>query len=346
LSTPNLAERVLREGKADLVAAGRPFLSDPYWPAKAARGEADRIRQCVACNQCVWTLYQQKDLICFQNAVTGREVEYQVRPADRTKKVVVVGGGPGGLEAARVARIRGHKVTLMEKSSLLGGQMVLASIPPKKQTLIEAVEWLRREVEIEGVEVKLNTKGTVESIEREKPDAVIVATGASPIFPSSFSGPNVLTAWEVLTGKGTGKKVLILGGGMVGVETAEFLSERGCQVTVVEMLGELATDMEGTTRALLLERLPNSGILVMLSTRVEEVREGRVLVTNDGKAEWLTAETIVLALGSRSDQDLLKDLEGRASELISVGDCVEPRKAKEAIHEGFLAGLRVGSNAA
>jgi len=346
LNTPEVADRVLSEGKADLVAAGRAFLSDPHWPAKAAKGEADRIRECMACNHCLWTLFQQKEVTCFQNAALGQEAEYQIHPAGKARKVFVVGGGPAGLEAARVARIRGHRVTLLEEKPSLGGQMLLASIPPHKQTLMRAVEWLTREVEREGVEVRLNTEGRAESILKEKPDAVIVSTGASPISPNAFSafGSNVLTAWEVLAGRETGKKVLILGGGMVGAETAEFLSQKGCHVTVVEMLQELATDMEGTTRALLLERLSAAGISVMLSSKVEEVREGRVLVSREGENQWLEGETIILALGSKAKQDLAPALEGKIPQVLAIGDCVEPRKAKEAIHEGFLAGLRLGSN--
>ncbi len=341
INNPAVAEQILREGQADLVAAGRAFLSDPHWPAKAARGEEDRIRQCVACNQCTWTLQQQQSVICFQNAAVGREEECQILPTKKAKRICVVGGGPGGLEAARVAKRRGHHVTLFEKTSNLGGQFLLAPIPPFKQELVKAVEWLIREVEQEGVEVKLNTEVKAETIQKEKPDAVIVATGALPLTPIPFSAPNVLTAWEVLAGKGTGKHVLILGGGQVGAETAEFLSNRGCQVTIVEMLHSLAEDAKGITRDLLLERLAASKVSIMLSTKVEEINDGKVIVSKNGKEQWLEAETIVLALGSRSNRDLIQALEGKVPELLSIGDCVEPRKAKEAIHEGFFAGLRI-----
>ena len=283
LHTPKLAEQVLSEGHADLIATGRAFLTDPHWPAKAARGEEDRIRQCVSCNYCIWTLFQQKDLTCFQNAAVGYEQEYELRPAKKAKKVLVIGAGPAGLEAARVARKRGHHVTLLERGPHPGGQLRLASIPPHKQTLLMAMEWLIREVETEGVKVGLNTEVDTKRIEEEKPDAIIVATGAKPIIPASFSSPGMLTAWEVLSGKKTQKEVLILGGGMVGAETAEFLSEKGCSVTLVEMLDRLAADMEGTTRSLLLERLPRSRVSVMLSTRVEEVRQGRVLLKKKGE---------------------------------------------------------------
>jgi 2,4-dienoyl-CoA reductase-like NADH-dependent reductase (Old Yellow Enzyme family)/thioredoxin reductase len=341
LNNPELAEQILREGKADLIGVGRGFLSDPHWPAKAARGEEDRIRPCVACNSCLWSLFNQGDVLCFQNAAVGYELESQIHRAEKPKKVVVLGGGPGGMEAARVASKRGHRVTLFEKAAQLGGQMLLASIPPYKQTLRKAVEWLIREIEHEGVEVMLNTETTTESILAEKPDAVIVATGASPLCPSEFTGPNVITAWDVLNGKETGKQVVIIGGGLVGVETAEYLYEKGCQVTIVEMLDELATDMEGTTRALLLKRLYESKISVMLSTKVEKVYDREVRVIKDGKGDSIRAESTVLAVGSQSNRKFLTTLEGKVPEIFSVGDCVKPRKATEAIHEGFRAGLRV-----
>jgi 2,4-dienoyl-CoA reductase-like NADH-dependent reductase (Old Yellow Enzyme family)/thioredoxin reductase len=341
LGNPELADRILGEGPADLIAAGRAFLCDSHWPQKASRGEADRIRPCVACNSCIWKLFQQEDLTCFQNPLLGHENRYRMGPAEKAKKVLVIGGGPAGLEAARVARMRGHRVTLWEKRPFLGGQMRLASIPPNKQNFRRSLDWMIREVEREGVEIRLHTEGKLDHIREENPDAVIVAAGARPVFPQTFSGPKVMTAWDVLAGRETGKEVLILGGGMIGMETAEFLSGKGCRVTVAEMLPNLAADMEGTNRALLLERLPASGISVKLSAKAERVQEGRALVeTSEGK-EWLEADTIVLALGSQPNQEILLALEGKVSSLLPIGDCLEPRRAKEAIHEGFALGLKI-----
>ncbi len=245
------------------------------------------------------------------------------------------------MEAARIARKRGHKVTLMEKAGVLGGQMLLAGIPPQKEDLGKAVKWLIQEIRLEGVEVKLNQEGDAKGVERERPDAVIVATGALPVKPESFSGPNVLTAWQVLSGAPTGKKVLMLGGGMVGAETAEHLRQKGCEVTIVEMLGKLAADMEATTREFLLDRISSQGISVLLSTKVEKVQDGRVLVKSGKEEKWMEADTIVLALGARPARDLLRELEEKVPEITAAGDCVEPRRAKEAIYEGFLAGLKV-----
>jgi len=341
LGTPEVAARVLEEGQADLVAVGRAFLADPHWPCKLVQGKRDRIRPCVACNYCLSRIFQQEELSCFQNATLGNEARVQILPAERAKKVFIIGGGPAGLEAARVASGRGHRVTLLEKTSFLGGQMLLGSVPPFKQNLLKAVDWLTKEVKRERVEIRLDTEGNEEIIMGEKPDALILATGARPLIPVSFSAANPITAWEVLSGKETGKEVIILGGGMVGMETAEFLSQKGCRVTVVEMLDRSASDMEGTTRALLLKRISRQEIAVCLSTRVEKTNPGRVLVKNTAGEKWLEAETIILALGSEANQKMLKELKGKVGQLIAVGDCLEPRKAKEAIHEGFWAGLQL-----
>ena len=344
LNNPVIAERVLEEKKADLIVVARNFLTDSHWPVKAANGELDRIRPCVACNVCIWSLQKANgDVKCFQNAALGYEKESRIEPARTKKRVVVVGGGPGGMEAARVARKRGHEVVLFEKAGQLGGQMLLASIPPHKQNLAKAVDWMVRELQYEGVEVKLNTEATAERIAEERPDGVILATGGHPHIPSAFAGKDVLTAWDVLKGAGTGKRVLIVGGGLVGAETAEYLSEKGCEVTIVEMLSELAMDMEGTTRLLLLKRLTDAGVKTILSSEVESVQGGKVVIQRDGRKESLEADTIVIAVGARPNRDLSDGLKGKYPEWIEIGDCVEPGKAMEAIHQGYRAGLRICS---
>lgn len=342
LNEPALAEAVLREGKADLIAVGRNFLTDPHWPAKAEAGGAERIRSCVACNGCIWSLQKANgDVTCFQNAALGCEAEAQIARVTKPKRVVVVGGGPGGMEAARVAARRGHRVTLFEKGKELGGQLLLAAVPPYKKTLEKATLWLIRELAHEGVDVRLGRLATPADLEREEPDGVILATGAAPIVPAVCAGKDVITAWDVLAGRETGGTVLVLGGGLVGAETAEFLSQRGCRVTMVEMLDELARDMEGTTRLLLLKRLNDAGITVLLSTKVVEICDRNVRVCRGGAESRLEAETIVLALGSRADAKSREAWAAKFPQMIAIGDCLDARKAKEAIHEGFRAGLRI-----
>ncbi|MFH0845215.1 MAG: FAD-dependent oxidoreductase, partial [Pseudomonadota bacterium] len=341
IDTPALAEQILREGKADMVAFSRPFLVDPLWPAKAERGEEDRIRPCIYCNFCLYTLFQQKAITCLQNATVGKEEESRINPAKEAKKVYVIGGGPGGMEAARVAGKRGHRVTLFEKSPRLGGQLLLAQRYPNNETIMKAISWLGREVKREGVDVKLNTEGTLDMIRKEKPDVVIVATGASPVSRFDYKGPDLLNAWEILEGKETGKKVIVVGGGMVGMECAAHLYRKGCGVTVItsrDSLDKLASDLEPFTQALLLKWLPTTGISVILSARVTDVRSGEVVFNKDEKEQSLKADTIVTAGGSQPNNELLQSLKEEVPHLVSIGDCVEPRRAKDAIHEGFWAG--------
>ena len=248
------------------------------------------------------------------------------------------------MEAARVAGQRGHRVTLFEKSPRLGGQLLLAQRYPNNETIMKAISWLGREVKREGVDVKLNTEGTLDMIRKEKPDLVIVATGASPISRFDYKGPDLLNAWEVLEGKETGKKVVVIGGGLVGMECAAHLYRKGCEVTVItsrDSLDKLASDLEPFTQALLLKWLPTTGISVILSGRVTDIRKGEVVFNRDGKEQSLKADTIVTAGGSQPNNDLLKSLKDEVPHLQSIGDCVEPRRAKDAIHEGFWAGLKV-----
>jgi 2,4-dienoyl-CoA reductase-like NADH-dependent reductase (Old Yellow Enzyme family)/thioredoxin reductase len=344
LNDPFLADEILREGKADFAAVGRNFLSDPYWPVKAKQGQADRIRPCVACNVCIWSLQKSnEDVVCSQNPTLGCEGESRIQPVKKPKKVLVIGGGPGGMEAARLAGKRGHRVILFERSHRLGGQLLLASVPPHKKILEKIIQWLTGELKHEGVEIRLNQEATPDAIEKEEPDGIIIATGATPLIPAAFRGPGIVTAWDVLGGAETGREVLVIGGGLVGAETAEFLVEKGYQVTIVEMLDVLAKDMEGTTRLLLLQRLSDAKVSILLSTKVKEIRRGEVFISHKGEERWLKAETIVLALGAKPNREVFKGIEGKFPEIISIGDCVEARKAKEAIHEGFYAGLRICS---
>ncbi len=242
INTPELAEEILREGKADIVATGRALIADPWWPNKLAAGKRDEIRRCLSCNQgCMEHLAQEKAITCLYNPEVGREGEMQ--PAAKKKKVWVVGGGPAGMEAAIVSATRGHDVDLFERSARLGGQIGLAATPPGRQDFIAVKEFMTGEVQRRGVRVHLNEAVTAETVRKGHPDVVIVATGAHPSIPKipGVGRSNVVTSWDVLRGKQTGKTVLVAGGGMCGVETALFLFKQGKKVTLIEALDHVGT---------------------------------------------------------------------------------------------------------
>ena len=351
INDPVLAEEILAEGKADLIGMARALLADPELPNKAREGRFEEIVPCIACSHClaeVLAAYRDwgkpVSTFCTVNPRAGKEAEYVIKPAERVKKVFVVGGGPGGMEAARVAAIRGHQVTLYEKGSELGGRLLIASIPPYKDEINALLKSLIARMQKAGVEVKLNTEVGVKTIEEERPDVVVLATGAVPIIPDipGIHGDNVATAEEVLTGgKEVGKEVIIVGGGMVGCETAEFLAQQGKKVAVVEMLGRMANDVVATYRPFFLARLTQAGVRMETKAKVEEITDRGIRVSRDGTVELFAGDTVVLAVGFESNKGLAEELEGKVPSLQLIGDCNEPRKIKEAIEEGFCVGMGI-----
>ena len=259
INNPFLAEEIIASGKADFVCMGRPLIADPELPKKALEGKVEDIRPCIACNQgCLDRVFTGLSVECCVNAAVGREAEAKIEPTSKPKKVVVVGGGPGGMEAARVAALRGHKVILYEKNSRLGGQLNLASKPPGREEIQNIVNYLSTQLNKLGVEVKLGVEADVKLIEDLKPDVVIVASGVVPIIPEveGIEKSNVFLAHDVLAEKvKVGDKVVVVGGGGVGCGVAEFLAQKGKNVTIVEMLEKLARDVGITTRWIVLLRL-------------------------------------------------------------------------------------------
>lgn len=337
--SPETGEQALREGKIDMVVMGRPLLSDPEIPNKVASGKLDDIRPCIGCLICQVDI--DKGVRCTVNATIGREHEYPIMPAKKKKRVVVVGGGPAGLEAARVAALRGHEVTLFDKETSLGGQLLVASLPPHKGVLASLANYLIAQVHRLGIKVELGKEVTPEVILRAKPDAVVIATGVMRSVPKlpGIEMAKVVDAAEVLTGKiEVGAKVVVIGGGVVGCETAESLADKGKKVTIIEMLEDLAAGMERWHKQYLLERLDLLGVTILTRTKAEAVKEEGMLVSMEsGPKEVLPADTIVLATGAKPNQELYRQLSGKVSEIHLVGDCVEPRRILEAIAEGFLA---------
>ncbi|MEE8174031.1 MAG: FAD-dependent oxidoreductase [Dehalococcoidia bacterium] len=345
LNDPIIAESVIAQGKADLVAIGRGLIADPELPNKAAAGEFEDIRWCIACNHCIQSDVMGIGLKCVVNPEVGRERELAIAPAPRAKRVLVVGGGPAGMEAARVAALRGHRVTLYEAEPELGGQFRIASIPPQKQEIGPAIKYFSRALERAGVEVILGQGVEPSLVEGLRPDVVVVATGGTPLVPDipGAGRENVVTAWDVLRGKAAaGKRVVVAGGGMVGCETAEFLAEYGREVIVVEMLPELASDAVMGRRLLLANRLAELGVRVMTSATVKEIAAGGEVVTRSGEEELIDGiETIVLAMGVAPVRRLAEEIRDSVSELHVIGDAESPATAAEAFAAGAEVGRRI-----
>ncbi len=346
LHDPHMAEDALATGIADLIGWGRQSLADPEAPNKLAGGRMEEIRPCIRCNQgCSGRVLKGRHVTCILNPFTGREAEWKLEPASTKKNLVVVGGGPAGLEAAWLSAWRGHKVTVMEKGDSLGGQLNIAAVPPVKQDLARMTAYLIHMCEKHGVIFKTKTEATVKNILAQKPDAVVLATGAVPLTPKlkGSDGPGIVQAWDVLAGKTeVGNKVLIVGGGMIGAETADFLAEHGHRVTIVEMLSEIAMDAEPSPRHFLLERLKSYGVKMKTRMTVEAFMEKGVRAIKDGQEMELTGfDTIVLAMGATSENVLKAELEKSVPEFYVIGDAVEPRKALEAIEEGAAVALQL-----
>jgi len=341
LGDPELAEKVLEEGKADFVALGRPLIADPDWPNKVAEGHIEDVRKCLSCNTCLGTIFSGRPLRCAVNAEAGREGKLKIEPSDKVKKVMVVGAGPAGMEAARVAGLRGHKVALYEKTNELGGgQLKLAMTPPHKEELRYIVDYYSAQFrKLDNVKVEFGKEVNAELVEKEDPDVVVIATGGRALVPKipGVKKENVVTAHDVLAGKAkVGEKVIVAGGGLVGCETANFLAAQEKKVTIIEMLDEIANDVEPITRGVLLQELAEKGVETLTQMKIDEITdEGVVVIDKKQNRKLFKSDTIVLALGAESVNMLQKELEGKVPELYVIGDSREPGKIVNAIHDGY-----------
>ena len=336
---PELAERVLQEGKADFIALGRPLLADPEWPKKVKEGRLEDIRPCLGDHECVERIMHRKYLSCTVNPQVGMEKEFAIRPAQKKISVLVVGGGPGGMEAARVTALRGHKVTLWEKGDALGGNLIPASTPDFKQDYRMLIDYLSTQIRKLGVNIELGKQATPEAILKMNPEVVFIATGGTPLIPDipGIEKSKVVTAVDLLLGrKEAGETVVMVGGGLVGCETALHLAQKGRKLTIVETLDDIARDMCAPNRMHLLQLLKDEKVDILTESNVLEIKdEGVVIADKSGKRSILSADTVVLALGLKSSDQLSETIRDKVPEVYAIGDCVEPRKVTNAIWEGF-----------
>jgi NAD(H)-dependent 7beta-hydroxy-3-oxo-delta4-cholenoic acid oxidoreductase len=346
INDPQLAEDILVKDYADMIVMGRALLADPELPNKAREGNIEDIAPCTSCGQgCLRTQLTYEPMTCVINPTVGREKEMTITPAVKQKKVLVIGGGPGGLEAARVSALRGHQVTLWEKASKLGGQINLAVIPPMKQELSKWIIYLSTQVNKLQVKVELNKEATPELIKKEKPDVVIVATGGKPLIPEipGIERNIVVTAADVLEGKLAISRgnVIIIGGGMVGCEIADMLADPGYNqttgsvpVTIIEMLADIGLDIIPQTRMLLLPKMREKGVTAITSATVKEIIEDGVIIIKEGKEETIHGiDFIILTCGTESVDELSAQIKDTVPEVYVIGDAKAPRKALEAIAE-------------
>ena len=340
--TPANAEALLETGKTDIVALGRSLLTDPDYVKKLEEGKADEIRLCLSCNKgCTDNIQNRKFLSCVLNAENGYEYKRVITPSIEKKKIVVIGGGPAGLEAARVAKLKGHDVVLFEKETRLGGQLNIASVPPRKCEMTRATNYLAHMVQKLGVDLRLGQKVCAKCVLAEKPDAVIVAVGASSVLPNikGHDMAHVLDAWKVLSHEEIcSGKVTVIGGGLVGCETAEFLAERGCEVTIVEMLDEIAKQESLTVKPVLMDSFKKHHVTLMPKTTVKEITAAGVECSCEEKTVSIPSDYVVLAVGAKPNTFDTAPLTEAGIVVKIAGDCNgKASDINNAIEQGYLA---------
>lgn len=344
ITSPQLAEEILEKEQADFVSLARPLLADPYFAKKAEEGRSDDIVPCIRCRDgCLLRgVNASRAIGCTVNFSVGFEGEFDLEPARECKSIAVIGGGPAGMEAARVAASRGHKVTLYEQRDQLGGHLLEASVPVFKNDLKSLIRYFKTQLEKLNVKVVLKVKATDKIIKEQEFDAVVLAIGSIPLVPKikGIDKRSVVTAVDVLNGRQVGQNVLVAGGGLVGCEVAWFLAEQGKKVCVIEAEEDIAPEMDIGHKQVIFEKFSQYKVQVLVGSRLEEVTDAGVIVVDRGdRRRNLEVDNVVLALGFEPRKNPLSGDIGIPVYLI--GDCVKPRKIYDAIHEGFLTGYKI-----
>lgn len=375
ITDPATAEKILTDGYADMVNLGRVLIADPEWPLKAFEGRADEIRPCVACSQgCTDQVFSGKPVFCIGNPRAGFETERNILKTGNPKRVMVVGAGPGGLEAAITAVHAGHQVELYEKSNDIGGQLWMAGAPPHKREILEYIRYYWAMVRRLQIPLFLNTPVDIDLIRSRNPDYVLIAEGAEALIPpiQGATDPGVLNAWQVLRDNPLlGQRVAVIGGGAVGLETALFVAAKGTitpeilhflftyeaesverlrelmfhgssRVTVFEMLTKAGKDVGKSTKWILNDNLKRYGVKVNTGTKVTSIHNGTVTYEKEGVSITESFDSVILASGSRSVQRLSTDIASLNIPFAVIGDGIKPGKINDAVHAGFLAAVGIG----
>jgi len=370
ISDPQTAEKILRDGCADMVSLGRVLLADPYWPLKAGKGSSEQIRPCVACSQgCMDELLGARPVMCMINPRTGFEATRKISVASKPKRVMVIGAGPGGLEAAWRAAKAGHQVELFEKAERIGGQLWIAGTPPYKKELWQLVQYYLVMLKLYKVPVFLDTTVDIEFVKQKSPEYVIAAEGAEVLLPAidGIDDPDVISAWDVLKkNEPLGKKIAVIGGGAVGLETAHFVAVKGTispetlyflfsndaesperlrqlvfrgskEVTVFEMTPQVGKGIGKSTKWGLIASLKKHGVKIITRAKVCSIKEGVLTFEVDGESRSATFDNIINAAGSKSVRKLADALYETGIPFSVIGDSLSPGQITDAIHQAYLA---------
>lgn len=374
INTPELASELIQDEYCDMVAMGRSFIADPYWPEKVKAGNIDEMIHCIACGQgCFDNIFQMKAVECLCNPKAGYEKKRVVTKTNTPKKIMVIGGGAAGMSAALAAKERGHTVTIFEKTDRLGGQLFLAGAPHDRAEFTELAKDLTNQINKLDIEVEFDTFVDETILDSFNPDNVILATGAESLVPPIIGVdlPHVIQAWDVLLKKvNIGKKVVVIGGGAVGVETALQISDQGTfsgdeikfllvnkaetietlyelatnsskEVTIIEMMDKIGVDIGKSTKWVMQQEMRRNGIKLLSKTKALEITATSIKILNGETITEIGADTVVLAAGSISSNSLVNVLDNKSIPYVNIGDSNKIGLAFNAVHQGHLAGMEI-----